>query len=222
MTDEPPPIRPVRRPGSFDPVISVLAFVAGNRLGGLGLAIALATAWSLKAAFTRRRHHEPIGKLLPITTGYLIVRGAIGIALDSKAVYFGIGMGTKVAIGLVLVGSVIARRDLIGRFAPVVLPFPSQVLAHPVYRSTTAQLTLAAGAYQLASAGWDLWLYNNASTDGFVVIRLLVGFVGTFVALLAALAFADWRLRRIEGFEGMLPLVESAAASLGGRSAQAD
>ena len=48
--------------GGMDSVISVAAFMVANRLGGLGWAIAASTAWSLKAAYTRRRKGVGIGK----------------------------------------------------------------------------------------------------------------------------------------------------------------
>lgn len=215
--------RGLRSSGALDSVGSVAAFVVGNKLGGLGLAIALVTAWSLVAVVRRARNGVAIGKLLPITTAYLVVRGVIGLATGSKAVYFGTSIGTKVAIGLVLVGSALLGRSLLARYLPLVIPFPAAVLAHPQYRRTMRNLTLLAGVYEIGTAVWDVWLYNRTSTNGFVLIRLLVNYISGFVAIFGGIVYADVSLRRIPGFDGLLAVLEEATEALGkgGRSGDA-
>jgi hypothetical protein len=195
--------------GGLDSVISVAAFMVANRLGGLGWAIAASTAWSLKAASTRRRKGVAIGKLLPITTAVLLVRGTVGIVTDSKAIYFGSGIAIQAAIGLGLILSVVIGRSVLGELAPKILPFPGHVASHHVFRSTMARLTILAGAYEVAKSGWDVWIYNNSSTNGFVLMRFLAGWLSGVVAITGAIVYADRRLKRIEGFEGMVPMLEA-------------
>ena len=206
--------RGLRSSGALDSVGSVAAFLVGNRLGGLGLAIALVTAWSLVAVVRRYRNGIAIGKLLPITTGYLLVRGIIGVATGSKAVYFGTSIATKAGIGLVLLGSVVVGRALITRYAPMVIPFPAHVVTHPVYRRTARNLTLLAGVYEIGSAAWDVWLYNRTSTDGFVLIRLGVSYVSGFVVIFGGIVYADLQLKKIPGFDGLLAVMEELTESL--------
>ena len=203
--------------GALDSLGSVAAFLVGNRLGGLGLAIGLVTAWSLVAIVRRYRNGIGIGKLLPVTTGYLILRGAIGLATGSKAVYFGTSIATKAGIGLVLLGSVVVGKALIARYAPLVIPFPAHVLAHPVYYRTGRNLTVLAGIYQIGSAVWDVWLYNRTSTDGFVLIRLGVAWVSGFVTIFGGIAYADLSLKKIPGFDGLLAVMEELTESLSGK-----
>lgn len=210
--------RGFRSSGAFDALGSVAAFMLGNRFGGLGLAIGLVTAWSLVAALRRARNGIGIGKLLPITTGYLVLRGAIGLATGSKAVYFGTSIGTKVAIGLVLLGSAMVGRSLLGRYAPLVIPFPAFVLAHPRYRRTMRNLTILAGVFEIGTAAWDVWLYNRTSTNGFVLIRLLVSYVSGFVTIFGGIVYADISLRKIPGFDGLLAVLEEATEALGGKA----
>ena len=212
MTERPassPTTPTFKESGALDSMISVGAFIALDRIGGLGWAIAGATAWSLKATYTKHRRGQRIGWMLPVTTLYLAVRGAIGIITGSRAVYFGISIGTKIAIGLALIGSVLIGRAALRLHAHKALAFPEEVRAHPIYRSTMNQLTVIAGAYEVVSAGADVWLYNNAPKGGFVLIRVLVNSVGSFVAIFGAIIFADTRLRKIPGFGGLLDLVES-------------
>jgi hypothetical protein len=223
-TAEPPaPQRAAVRPrgfgaaGAMDSLGSVAAFLIGNRLGGLGLAIALVTAWSLFAIVRRYVNGVGIGKLLPITTAYLLLRGAIGLATGSKAVYFGMSIATKAGIGLVLLGSVVIGKALITRYAPVVIPFPPHVLAHPIYHRTGRNLTIIAGLYEVGSAIWDVWLYNRTSTDGFVLIRLGVSWVSGFVAIFGGIVYADLRLKKIPGFDGLLAAMEDLTESISGK-----
>ncbi len=206
--------------GTIDSLGTVAAFLLGNRLGGLGLAIGLVTAWSLIAAARRHRNGLGLGKILPITTGYLVLRGVIGIVTDSKAVYFGTSIATKVAIGLVLIGSVVIGRALFTRYAPLLIPFPAHVLAHVRYRRTMRNLTIIAGLYELAGSVWDVWLYNRTSTSGFVLIRLAVSWVSGFVVIFGSIIYADTSLRKIPGFDGLLATIEQMTASLGQKKAE--
>jgi hypothetical protein len=194
--------------GGLDSVISVGVFMIANRWGGLGWAIGLSTAWSLTAAFRRRRKGLAIGKLLPITAAVLLVRGVIGIVTDSKAIYFGSGIAIQAAIGVGLIASALVGKSVIGQFAHRVLPFPAFVVAHPIYRSTMARLTIVAGTYEIAKSGWDVWIYNNSSTNGFVLLRFLAGWLSGVIAITASIVYADRRLKKIDGFDGMLPMLE--------------
>ena len=97
----------------FDSLMPVIIFIGLNRLAGLPWAITGATLWSLKVAYTRKRRGLTIGKFLPIVTAGIIARGVIGIITDSEAVYFGIGIATKAAIGLALIGSALIGRNLV-------------------------------------------------------------------------------------------------------------
>jgi hypothetical protein len=195
--------------GGLDSIISVAAFMVANRLGGLGWAIAASTVWSLVASVRRHRRGLAVGKLLPITASVLLLRGTIGIVTDSKAIYFGSGIAIQAAIGLGLVASALIGRSVIGELAPRVLPFPGHVARHPIFRSTMAHLTILAGTYEMAKSGWDVWIYHNSSTNGFVVLRFLAGWLTGVVAITAGIVYADRRLKRIEGFDGMLPMLEA-------------
>lgn len=207
--------------GAVDSVGTVAAFIVGNKLNGLGLAIACVTAWSLLAVIRRYRNGLGIGKLLPFTTAYLVVRGIIGIATGSKAVYFGTGIGTKVAFGLVLIGSAVVGRSLLARFAPAAVPFPAFVLEHARYYRTMRNLTVFAGVYEIGSAVWDVWLYNRTSTSSFVLIRLGVSWVSGFVTIFGAIIYADRSLRKIPGFAGLLAVMEELTGSIGAKRPQA-
>lgn len=206
-----------RQSGAFDSVVAVALFVVFDRVAGLPFAIGAATLWSVKAAVVKHRRHERLGWLLPITTVYLVVRGVIGIVTDSRAVYFGISIATKYAIGLALIGSVLIGRGLLRTYAPKLFEFPLHVITDPIYISTMNRLTIGAGIYEFASATSDIWLYNNAPKGGYVLIRILVNWVSAFVAIFGAIIYADSRLKKIPNFPGLLALAE---ATLEGKHAR--
>jgi cation transport ATPase len=136
------------------------------------------------------------------------VRGLIGIITDSEDVYFGIGIATKAAIGLGLIGTVIFRRSFLSQVLPIVLPFKAETIKHKVFSRVMAQMTVVLGLYQILTSIWDIWLYRQTSVDGYVVIRTLVGFPAGFIASLLGVFYIDRSLRRADGFKGFVDLLE--------------
>lgn len=202
------------RPAALDPSQTldnlglIAIFLIANQLAGLRWAIAGASLWGARSMIMRKRRGSPIGKFLPILLLYLVVRGGLGIIFDSEDVYFGIGIATKVAIGLVLLGSVLIGKPLMNRLVPLVFPFDDEVKEHRIYHSTMSHLTLLGAAFELFSSVWDVWLLTNASVTGFVLIRFLVGTVLGIVVFMGAFFYAQRRLDKIPGFEGLLKMLE--------------
>ena len=203
-----PPSQRRQRQRTIDSVMPIVAFLVLNRWTSLGWAVAGATAWSIKAAVSRRRHGEAVGRFLPLLVVYLVVRAVIGIATDSEAVYFGIGIGTKALIGMALVATAVVGRPFLARVFPLAVPLAAETVAHPVFRRTMGRLTVALGAYQLLTSAWDIWLYNQTSPDGYVAIRALVGWPVGFIVSCLGLWYADRALRAAPGFPGLLDLLD--------------
>ena len=206
-----PPSQRRQRQRTIDSVMPIVAFLVLNRWASLGWAVAGATAWSIKAAVSRRRHGEAVGRFLPLLVAYLVVRGVIGIATDSEAVYFGIGIGTKALIGMVIVATAVVGRPFLARVFPLAVPLAAETVAHPVFRRTMGRLTVALGAYQLLTSVWDIWLYNQTSADGYVTVRALVGWPAGFIVSCLGLWYADRALRAAPGFPGLLDLLDPEA-----------
>ena len=192
----------------IDSVPPVAIFLLLNRFAGLGWAVAGAPVWGVQASVRRTRRGEAIGKFLPLLIVYLLVRGLIGIITDSEDVYFGIGIATKAAIGLGLIGTVIFRRSFLSQVLPIVLPFKAETIKHKVFSRVMAQMTVVLGLYQILTSIWDIWLYRQTSVDGYVVIRTLVGFPAGFIASLLGVFYIDRSLRRADGFKGFVDLLE--------------
>jgi hypothetical protein len=190
----------------------IVAFLVLNRWASLGWAVAGATAWCIKAAVSRWHHKEAVGRFLPLLIAYLVVRGVIGIVTDSEAVYFGIGIGTKVLIGLVLVATAVVGRPFLARVFPLaVRSLAAETVAHPVFDRTMGRLTVVLGTYYLLNSVWDIWLYNQTSPDRYLVIRTLVGWPAGFIVSCLGLWYADRALRAAPGFPGLLDLLDPEA-----------
>ena len=189
----------------------IVAFLVLNRWASLGWAVAGATAWGIKAAVSRRRRGEAVGRFLPALIAYLVVRGVIGIVTDSEAVYFGIGIGTQALIGMALVASAVVGRPFLARVFPLAVPLATETVAHPVFRRTMGRLTVALGAYQLLTSAWSIWLYDQTSPDRYLVIRALVGWPTGFIASCLGLWYADRALRAAPGFPGLLVILDPEA-----------
>lgn len=221
--DPPPPPATTMPAGSaWESLVLVGLFVGAERLGdrvqgdgeGLKWAIVAATLWGIYTMVRRWQRGLPIGRFLPIILAFLVVRGSLGVIFDSEDVYFGIGIGTKVLVGLVFIGSVVVRRPLVAVLVPYVFPFDAQTRAHPTYYSTMVHLTLLVAAYELLTSAWDVWLLDNASASGYVVIRSGVGMVTGMAAFIGAFVYAKRRLDTIPGFEGMMPMLERLSTEM--------
>ena len=196
----------------LDSIMPIILFLGLRRLFGLAWGIVGATAWALKVAIQRKRKGHPIGKFLPIITIGIIARGVIGIITDSEAVYFGIGIGVKAAIGVGLIATVLLGRNFVAEYAPLVMGFDDTTVAHPVYRRAMDRVAIVAGVAQLMSAGFDVWLYNNSSVGGYLTIRFFVNWPFTTLVLFGSFAYLGRQLARIPGFPGMNALLESRMA----------
>ena len=202
----PDPTRPDRT-RVLDSVLPITLFIGLERVWGLTAGVAGATLWSIRIVVGRRRRGEEVGRYLPILVAYLVARAVVGIVTDSEAVYFGIGIGTKAAIGAALIATVVVGRPFLARYAHLVVPFDRATRDHPRYRQVMGHLTVGLGCYQFLTSAWDVWLFNRTSASGYVLIRFLVGWpVGT-LASLVAFAWADRTLRKVPGFPGILDLL---------------
>ena len=206
------------------PVVLFLVFfnldalqVAG--LNNIEVAIIAATAWSVKAAYSRRRRGLPIGAWLPVITGYLLVRAAISIAVErdlvdfgvsTEAVYFGIGIGTKMLVGVAAAVTILVGKPFMLWAARRFVPLPEAVRGDSRFVSTMRNVTWVITFYEVGSAIWDIWLYNNAGVNLFLVTRQFVNFFAAFLLIFATLVYVDRRFSKIDGCPSLVDLVGGA------------
>ena len=185
------------------------------------IAIIAATGWSVKAAYSRRRRGLPIGAWLPAITGYLLVRAAVSIAVErdlvdfgvsTEAVYFGIGIGTKMLVGVAAAVTILAGKPFMVWVARRFLPLPEAVKSHPDFVSTLRNVTWVITVYEVGSAVWDIWLYNSAGVNLFLVTRQVVNFFVAFLLIFATLVYVDRRFSKIDGAPSLVDLVGRATS----------
>ena len=204
---------------NIDQFMPVVLFLVFYNLVGTEVAVIAATAWSVKAAYSRRRRGIPIGAWLPAITGYLLVRALVSIAVErdlvdfgvsSEAVYFGIGIGTKMLVGFAAAGTILAGRPFMVWVARRFVPLPEAVHNHPLFVSTMRNVTWVITVYEVGSAVWDTWLYNSAGVSLFLITRQVVNFVVAFVLIFGTLIYVDRRFLKIEGCPNLVDLVNLA------------
>ncbi len=210
----PPPPAPTRV-DVFDQYMPIVLFLVLNSAFGLAPAIVAMTLWAVKAQVSRYRRGLPLGRVMPIIVVYLLIRGTLGIIYDSEEVYFGIGISAKGLAALALLISAATRRNATGYALPYLVPIDRDTKSHPAYRAATRRVSVAVALVVFASVGFDTWLLQHASINEFVLIRLGVNWGASIVTILGVGLYLDRRLRRIPGFPGMMPLVESRMTDMG-------
>lgn len=217
MTRRPDDAKQRRGGGTLDQLMPVLLFIVLYNLVNTVAAVVAATAWSVKAAYSRKARGLPIGKWLPAITAYLLVRAAVTIAAErelvdfgvsSEAVYFGIGIGTKMLIGLAAAATIVAGRPFVAWAARKVADLPESVLADPRFKSAMRNVTWLVAVYEVGSSVWDIWLFNNSGVSLFLVSRSVVNYVVSFVFIMGAMLYLERRLSPIEGFPGLMAILE--------------
>ncbi|MDE0195771.1 MAG: hypothetical protein OXP08_09510 [bacterium] len=216
----------------FDTLLAVVAFVVMFRFWGLGPAIGAITLVSVLSGFLRVRHGVGVGKLLPLVTVCVIVRGVVGIITDDDDIYFGIGIGYKFAIAAALVlwaspklkrnpgARLVARtfrlsaaleRNPAAELVARSLGLPSAVRSHEAYCSAVDRIVVAFGVLLGLAAGFDIWFLGVTDPDEYVLFRYLINWP-LYVAFTAlSLSFLSRRLGRIPGFPGIMAFLEQQA-----------
>lgn len=206
--------------GNFDQFMPVLLFLVFYNLVNTELAVLAATAWSVKAAYSRYRRGLRIGWWLPGITLYLMFRAAISIAVErdlidfgvsSEAVYFGIGIGTKMLIGLAAAVTIVVGRPFAVWAVRWVVELPEAVRTHPRYIATLRNVTWVIVLYEIGSSFWDIWLFNNSGVSLFLITRQVVNFVVAFAAIVATLMYVEHRLSSVVGWPGLVNLLDPSA-----------
>mgnify|MGYP001545912360 CR=1 FL=1 len=217
----PPPPQPGGLAGgsNLDQLMPVLLFIGFYNLVDIKAAVVAATAWSIKAAVGRRRNGLAIGWWLPVVTVYLIVRSVVTILVDEEildfgvspeAVYFGIGISTKIIIGTVVLGTILAGRPLLAWAIPKVVKLNDELLGEPRFARTMTVATFMIVVWEYGSSAWDIWLYNNSGLGFFFLTRSGVNFIVSFACITGALMYIDRTLDPIPDYPGLTHVLEQS------------
>lgn len=179
--------------GIFDSGLPAVAFVIANILGGLQGAIWAGVGVAVVIFLVRLSRHQ---KLQQAVGGLLVVAICVLIAkLTGQARgFFLLGIIRSGVLGLIFVGSALARWPLVGLIwnflSPPKEPWRSDRKAMRVYTWTS----LAWGASFLVKFVLEGLLYQADSATGLGVFRVIMGYPLTF-GLLALTFFAVGTVR---------------------------
>ena len=201
MTDRIPDIVAQQRRGPTGVAVSLVpsaAFLAVNHFFGLVPAMLAATLLSAAFIVIRRSRGQAIGWLLPISLGYVVIRGIAGVLTGSENVFFGFGIATSALIALVVAASAFTRHPVAGYLLPLVVPYRHLSLDHRVYRRVAAQITVVWAIAELALTSWEAWHLSNVSGSEFLIDRTLIGWPVMGVVIFFLIFYVRFRLDRHE------------------------
>lgn len=206
--------------GTLDQLMPVVLFLGFYNVVSIEAAVVASTLWSFKAAVSRRRRGLNIGLMLPSVTAYLLVRSAVTIAaerelidfgISTEAVYFGIGFATKILVGVVFAITILRGRSFMAWVVERLLPLPEGMAADRRFIRTMATATWFIVAFEILTAIWDIYLYNNAGINLFVLTRFGVNFTLGFLCITGGLIYIDHKLRPIPGYPGITELLQKSS-----------
>ena len=206
--------------GTLDQLMPVLLFLGFYNFVSIEAAVVASTIWSFKAAVSRRRRGLNIGLMLPSVTIYLILRSAVTIAaerelidfgISTEGVYFGIGFATKILVGVVLAITILRGRSFMAWIADRLLPLPDGMAQDRRFLRTMATTTWFIVVFEILTAVWDIYLYNNTGVNLFVLTRFGVNFALGFMAITAGLIYIDHKLQPIPGYPGITELLQKSS-----------
>jgi hypothetical protein len=171
--------------------VPLLVFYGTLRAAGLAPAIVASTAVCASIVFWQLRQGHDVGVAVA-TLLFLLIQSAVGLASHSVTVYLAQPVVLSALWGIAYLGSAAIGRHLIGVFANVWYPFPSEFRASALYRHEFGMQSVVWGVYCLARAALRLELLLTSGIGGFVAISFVTG-----VPVLAALVFWGlWHARR--------------------------
>jgi Protein of unknown function (DUF3159) len=132
------------------------------------------------------------GGLAVVTTTFLVIQAAVGLAAQSATVYLAQPVVLSALWGVAYLASVVLGRPLVGVFANVWYPFPLEFRASEPYRREFGMQSVVWGVYCLARAGMRLAALLGPGIGAFVLVSTLTG----PPMMLALVFWGIWHARR--------------------------
>ena len=170
------------------------AFLLFDAWLGLVAAMGVATVVSALLLVVRRRSGAGFGILLPISLGYVVLKGIAGVVTESEVVYFGVGLALTAVVALIVGATAFTQRPVASLALPLVTPYRHLSTDHPVYRRVCAQVTAVWALAELAITAWEAHHLTLASGSEFVVVRSVVAWPVMGVVIFCLIFYVRFRL----------------------------
>lgn len=151
------------------------AFVLAHETMGLVAAVVAASLLSVFVAIRRRRQSQRVGVVLVASLAYVLVRGVAAIIADSEDVFFGFGLVLSATTAVAIGATAFTSRPAAVHVIPLVARYRASTVAHPLYRTVAAQLTVAWALMEVALTAWEAWHLTAVDVSDFVMLRTFVG-----------------------------------------------
>jgi intracellular septation protein A len=194
--------------GAVYGLVPLIGFYLGQRFGGVAWAVGVGCALTL-TVFPFERKATGSMRWSWIGLAGVAVSGTLALLTHDPKLFFLRSVVGDAAFGLVMLGSLVVGRPLIGVFASWVVKVDETYKATSSYRRSFWILTFVWGVVNLARAGGRGYLLATGSLEQFIVVQLATGWP-VFVALVG---FSVWYPRR---------LAHAYVASIGGDMSLAD
>ncbi|MDJ0790404.1 MAG: DUF3159 domain-containing protein [Acidimicrobiia bacterium] len=171
-----------------------IGFLAANNWFGLVAGMVAATVLSAALIAIRRGRGQAVGWLLPISLGYVMVRGVAGVMTGSENVFFGFGVATSAAVAVAVGVSAFTRHPIAGYLLPLVVRYRHLSMDHPLYRRVAAQITVVWAIAELALTTWEAWHLSNVTGAQFLIDRTLIGWPVMAVVIFLLIFYVRFRL----------------------------
>jgi intracellular septation protein A len=169
-------------------LLPIASFYILFRLFGPTAGIAGGMGMSLLALAVQLRRLGRVDPIVVVPMAVILIQGSAALLLDSVQLYLAAPSVENTLWGVVLVGSVVARRPLVRVIARELGLIPSTYASSATVSKAFGQVTLAWGLAAFLKAGVRLWLLFALPLEAFLVVATIF-----HLALNSAMvAFSFW------------------------------
>jgi hypothetical protein len=179
-------------------IIPALLFYVVLVKVGAGAAMVATLGWSYTALVRRLVRRERVPVILLLGLGGLTARTLVGVLSGSAAMYFVQPVLTTAVMAAVFLGSLVARRPVVGAMALDFCPIGPEVTSRPGVRRLFRRLTGLWAGVHVATGAATLALLVTLPLPSFVLAKTVVCLAITATGVAATVAMA-LRTVRAEG-----------------------
>jgi hypothetical protein len=201
-----------RRLRALTPLLPTGAFLLFDAWLGLVAAMIVASGVSVVLLVVRRREGEGVGILLPISLGYVVLKGLASVATESEVVYFGVGLALTALVAVTVGATAFTSRPAASLALPLVTPYRHLSDSHAIYRRVSSQVTALWALAELGITAWEAWHLTRVSASEFVVARSVVAWPVMGLVIFFLIFYVRFRLDRYERASHRAPSSESIQA----------